>query len=83
MKTKFVRNVIILFILMITFLTINSNCFAQIKDLQTDASKEIKKGKIDSSKTWNTGGQFNLNLAQGSQNNWAAGGDNFSFAINS
>ena len=63
-----------------------NNCQAQdqtVKNLQSQSSREIKKGKIDSSKTWNTGGQFDLNLAQGSQSNWAAGGDNFSFSINS
>ncbi len=54
-----------------------------MKDLQSEASKNIKKEIIDSSKTWNTGGQFDLNLAQGSQSNWAAGGDDFSFSLNS
>ncbi|MEO8110826.1 MAG: DUF3078 domain-containing protein [Ginsengibacter sp.] len=58
--------------------------FAQdqtIKDLQTNSSKEIKKEKIDSGKTWKTGGIFNLNFGQGSQSNWAAGGDDFSLSI--
>ena len=53
------------------------------KDLQAGASSQIKKEKIDSSKTWKTGGIFNLNLGQGSQNNWAAGGDDFSLSIDS
>lgn len=60
--------------------------FAQdqiIRGLQAASAKEIKKSGIDSGKVWKTGGQFDLNLAQGSQNNWAAGGDNFSFSINS
>lgn len=59
--------------------------FAQdqtVKDLQASAKKEIKKDKIDSAKLWNTGGIFNFNLGQGSQSNWAAGGDNFSFSLN-
>lgn len=59
--------------------------FAQdktVKDLQSEAAKEVKKPIIDSSKTWNAGGQFDLNLAQGSQSNWAAGGDDFSFSLN-
>ena len=42
----------------------------------------IKK-KDTTSKIWKTGGNFNLNLGQGSQSNWAAGGDDFSFSINS
>ena len=35
-----------------------------IQNLQSDASKEIKKQKIDSGKIWKTGGIFNLNLSQ-------------------
>ncbi len=61
-------------------------CSAQdqtVKGMQADANKEVKKQKIDSGKIWKTGGQFDLNLAQGSQSNWSAGGDNFSFSINS
>jgi hypothetical protein len=73
--------------LLICMLIADANrCQAQdqtVRDLQSHSSREIKKGKIDSSKIWNTGGQFDLNLAQGSQSNWAAGGDNFSFSINS
>lgn len=58
--------------------------FAQdqtVKDLQSGANKEIKKDKIDTSKFWNTGGIFNFNFGQGSQSNWAAGGDNFSLSV--
>ncbi len=51
--------------------------------MQSLVTKEIKKPKIDSGEIWKTGGQFNLNLSQGSQSNWGAGGDNFSFSINS
>lgn len=73
-------------ILFLFFLAFYSNSFAQdktVKDLQSESTKDVKKHIIDSSKTWNTGGQFDLNLAQGSQSNWAAGGDDFSFSINS
>lgn len=58
--------------------------FAQdqtIKDLQATSLKEIKKEKIDSGKSWKTGGIFNLNFGQGSQSNWAAGGDDFSLSV--
>ena len=67
-------------------LTESTNCFSQdqtIKAMQGDANKEVKKQKIDSGKIWKTGGQFDLNLGQGSQSNWSAGGDNFSFSLNS
>ncbi len=70
--------------LMLTLFSLGNNCFAQdqtVKELQSAANKEIKKDKPDSSKTWNTGGIFNFNLGQGTQSNWAAGGDDFSFSL--
>ena len=83
MKTKLVSTAIKP-VLMAFFLIISLNSFAQdqsVKDLQADANKVIKKDKIDSAKFWNTGGIFNLNFGQGSQSNWAAGGDNFSLSF--
>ncbi len=86
MKTKFSR-AIISSVVIISLLAISHLSYAQdetVKGLQSDASKTIdKKGKIDSSKIWNTGGLFNLNIGQGTQSNWAAGGDDFSFSVNS
>lgn len=86
MKTRSFRTIIST-ILIISFVSFYSECFAQdqtVKGLQSDASQSIdKKGKIDSSKIWNTGGLFNLNIGQGTQSNWAAGGDDFSFSVNS
>ena len=52
-----------------------------MQDLKAISSKEIKKEKIDSGDAWKTGGIFNLNFGQGSQSNWAAGGDDFSLSI--
>src|SRR6202158_5860280 len=76
------------FLLRLTFIfsliAIYDNVIAQdqsVKDLQSSATKEIKEEKIDSAKTWKTGGLFNLNFGQGSQSNWAAGGDDFSLSI--
>ncbi|MEO6837945.1 MAG: DUF3078 domain-containing protein [Ginsengibacter sp.] len=83
MKTKFLRSITPI-IMLITFLAIGSNSFAQdqtVKDLQSGTNKDIKKDKIDSAKIWNTGGIFNLNFGQGSQSNWAAGGDDFSLSF--
>jgi Protein of unknown function (DUF3078) len=71
-------------VFLFSFIIICDNLFAQdqsVKDMQANATKEIKKEKIDSGKTWKTGGLFNLNLGQGSQSNWAAGGDDFSLSI--
>lgn len=52
-----------------------------VKDLKKEASRDIKKDKIDTAKTWNKGGIFTLNLGQANQSNWAAGGDDFSFSL--
>lgn len=86
MKTKQFRT-IISFVVIISLLAMSHVSYAQdetVKGLQADANKAIdKKGKIDSSKIWNTGGLFNLNIGQGTQSNWAAGGDDFSFSVNS
>jgi hypothetical protein len=55
-----------------------------VKKLKTESDKTIKKDAADTTeKLWKTGGVFNLNLSQGSLNNWAAGGDKFSLSLNS
>ena len=55
-----------------------------IKKLRSDADKNIKKDPNDTiPKTWKIGGIYNLNLSQASLSNWAAGGDEFSFSLNS
>ena len=54
-----------------------------VKNLKNDAAKSIPKDPKDtSSKTWKLGGLFNLNINQGTQSNWSAGGDKFSFSLN-
>jgi Protein of unknown function (DUF3078) len=67
-------------------IVISNQSFGQdqtVKELQTKATREVKKAKIDSGKIWKAGGVFNLNIGQGSQSNWSAGGDDFSFSISS
>lgn len=54
------------------FILFSMNSYGQdqsVKDLRAAATQEIKKEKIDSGKTWKTGGLFNLNFGQGSQSN--------------
>jgi hypothetical protein len=83
MKTNYLRRFTFL-IAAIMGIAICMNSYGQdqsVKDMSASATKEIKKEKIDSAKTWKTGGLFNLNFGQGSQSNWAAGGDNFSLSI--
>jgi len=55
-----------------------------VKKIRSESEKNIKKNPADTtSKTWKKGGLYSLNLSQGSLNNWAAGGDKFSLAVNS
>lgn len=55
-----------------------------VKKLKAESDKTIKKDPADTTgKLWKKGGLFSLNLSQGSLNNWAAGGDNFSLSLNS
>ncbi|MBS1653735.1 MAG: DUF3078 domain-containing protein [Bacteroidetes bacterium] len=55
-----------------------------VQQLKSDAAKDIQKDPADTiPKIWKKGGLYNINIAQGSLSNWAAGGDNFSLAINS
>lgn len=52
-----------------------------IKKLQAEALRTVAKSEHDSLKRWQTGGVYNISIGQGSQTNWAAGGDDFSFSV--
>ncbi len=55
-----------------------------IKAIQAESGKSIKKDATDTSaKRWKKGGLYSLNISQASLTNWAAGGDDFSLAVNS
>jgi len=55
-----------------------------VKALRDESGKTIKKDAADtSSSVWKKGGLYGINISQGSLNNWAAGGDNFSLSVNS
>ena len=54
-----------------------------IKDLQAGATKKKKKGENDTLDNYlRRGGLASLAISQGSLNNWAAGGDEFSLSVN-
>ena len=54
-----------------------------IEILKTEAIRPVPISVPDTvKKKWIRGGLFNLNLAQGSLKNWAAGGDDFSVSLN-
>ncbi len=53
-----------------------------VKQLQAEASRNIKKVVDTTPHYWKKGGLFNLAISQGSLSNWAAGGDKFSLSLN-
>ncbi|HUR64859.1 MAG TPA: DUF3078 domain-containing protein [Chitinophagaceae bacterium] len=61
--------------------------FAQdekIKKIRSESDRAIKKDATDTTaKTWKKGGLYGINISQGTLNNWAAGGDEFSLSVNS
>lgn len=68
----------------VLFASIASSQDETIKNLRKDSEKSIKKDPTDTaSKIWKKGGLYSLNISQGSLNNWAAGGDEFSLSVNS
>lgn len=55
-----------------------------VKGLKSDAEKAISKDPKDTVQLkWKRGGNFGLNLNQGTLSNWSAGGDKFSLSVNS
>lgn len=74
-----------LFAVLIVFAT--NSVLAQdetVRKIKKEAQRNINRTIPDSVEVaWRKGGIFNLNLAQGSLKNWAAGGDKFSITINS
>jgi hypothetical protein len=53
-----------------------------VSKLRTETSRAIRKEADTSTWNWKRGGLMSFSLAQGSLSNWAAGGDNFSLAVN-
>lgn len=73
---------ITLFFLLLPFFVIAQD--QTVKGLQAESQKNITKDPNDTTvRTWKTGGAYGINLSQGSLNNWAAGGDDFSLSVNS
>jgi hypothetical protein len=75
------RKIFLLFLLL-PFFSIAQD--QTVKNLQNDSQKNITKDPNDTTvKRWKTGGAYGINLSQGTLNNWAAGGDEFSLSVNS
>jgi len=72
--------------LLLTMITALPKGMAQdavIRRLQTESLRPVKKYIPDSLiKKWKSGGNYTLTIGQGTLSNWAAGGDQFSFTIN-
>lgn len=71
------------FLLVNLFLGISLVSFSQdaeIVDLKKEA-ESIKLEEETTNRTWKLGGKFNLNVNQGTQSNWSAGGEEFSFFV--
>ncbi|MBM3411766.1 MAG: DUF3078 domain-containing protein [Bacteroidetes bacterium] len=74
--------VIILLNLLLTW-SITHAQDATIRKLQVESLRPVKKYVPDSLiKKWKSGGNYTLTAGQGSLSNWAAGGDQFSFTLN-
>jgi hypothetical protein len=54
-----------------------------VRKLKDESSKTVKVETDTTQWKWKRGGVINLNLSQASLKNWAAGGDDFSMAVNS
>ena len=75
---------ILFFSLLLIAFNISDAQDGSVKDLKKDSEKSIQKDPTDTiQKKWKTGGLFNLNINEGSLSNWSAGGDKFSFSLNS
>jgi hypothetical protein len=76
------RKLILLQLLLVPFILLSQD--ATVKKLQESSNATIKKDPKDTTvKTWKKGGIYGINISQGSLNNWAAGGDDFSLSVNS
>ena len=80
----FYKKGLVSFLFFFLFLSLNGIAQDQtVVELRDKSFKKIKRPEFDSGQLWKKGGVFNLNIGQGSQKNWSAGGDDFSFSINS
>jgi hypothetical protein len=71
-------------LLMLLFINLSHAQDGTVKNLKKDAERSVSKDLADTiAKKWKTGGNFGLNLNQGTLSNWSAGGDKFSLSVNS
>ena len=75
----------ILFFSLIIAISINASAQdATVKSLKAETEKPIVKDEKDTiPRIWKTGGLISITVNQGALSNWSAGGENFSFSLNS
>lgn len=81
-----IRTIVFFLILLPSLFVFHFYASAQDQTLTDLKEKSLSMKKLpsrDSGKIWTNGLIFSLNIGQGSQTNWAAGGDDFSFSLNS
>lgn len=79
------KRFVLFFLLVLFFMGYSVRGLAQDKALRDLKSKVLARKKLpkhDTAAAWTTGGNYVLNMGQGSISNWAAGGDDFSFSLN-
>lgn len=79
------KKIAIFFYILVFCLGISLKGSAQdkaLKDLKSRVLATKKLPKRDTGTVWTIGATYVLNMGQGSLSNWAAGGDDFSFSIN-
>jgi hypothetical protein len=81
-----VMKILSFFSLTLFIICIQKAAYAQnemVTEIKQVVGRKADKPKLDSGEVWKTSGTFNLNIGQGSQSNWSAGGDAFTFTIGS
>ncbi|MBS1729557.1 MAG: DUF3078 domain-containing protein [Bacteroidetes bacterium] len=76
------RKITITAICFLLFTHIDAQVDMPVQEVPVEIFRTVKKDPNDTTGwQWKRSGLFNLNIAQGSLSNWAAGGENFSLAI--
>src|SRR5258705_10811465 len=81
-KYRLMKNLLLVVTLLASLISLSQD--QNVKKLRSESERNISKDANDTiPKTWKRGGVISVNLAQGTLNNWAAGGEDFSLALNS
>jgi hypothetical protein len=76
------KSTIVFFFLFCSLIAQAQDNEATILKKELEAKAIAKDPKDTANKTWKRGGLFSLNLSQSSLTNWAAGGEDYAFSVN-